>query len=486
VSAALARPAAIAGLIVFGLAVGGCAVGPNYVRPAAPAPLAYKEAEGWKQAEPSDAISRPDWWKAFGDPVLDGLEAQVAVSNQTLAQAEAAYRQAKALLDQQRASLFPTVTLNGSGLRSQQGLGALGAPASAAAALASVTKPINTYSTSLGLSWDVDLWGRIRRSIEAAHANAQASAGDLANATLSAQALVAADYVQLREADEEKRLIDQTVKAYADNLRLVSSQLKAGVAARSAVLAAQSQWESAQASSDDLIRTRAQLEHAIAVLVGKAPADFAIAPAAWNPDTPPMPVSMPSSLLERRPDIAAAERRVKAANAQIGVNVAGYFPNVSVSGQYGFSSQVLNQLFNAANRNWSLGAGAAETVFDAGATMAKVRGARATYDASVANYRQTVLTAFQQVEDNVVALRVLAAQYGHDQRASAEADEAETLATMQYQAGTTDYTAVVVAQNTALAARRAAVQAARNRQVALVDLVQAMGGGWAAQQLASK
>ena len=485
-SAAMARPAAIAGLIVFGLGLGGCAVGPNYARPAAPTPVAYKEADGWKQAEPSDAISRPDWWKAFGDPVLDGLEAQVVVSNQTLAQAEAAYRQAKALLDQQRASLFPTITLNGSGLRSQEGLGALGAPSSEAAALASVTKPINTYATSLGLSWDVDLWGRIRRSIEAAHANAQASAGDLANATLSAQTLVAADYVQLREADEEKRLVDQTVKAYADNARLASSRLKAGVATRGDVLAAQSQLESTQASSDDLVRTRALLEHAIAVLVGKAPADFAIAPAAWNPDTPPMPVSLPSSLLERRPDIAAAERRVKAANAQIGVNVAGYFPNVSVNGQYGFSSQVLDQLFNAANRNWSLGASAAETVFDAGATMAKVRGARAAYDASVANYRQTVLAAFQQVEDNIVALRVLDTEYGHDQRASLAADEAETLATMQYQAGTTDYTAVVVAQNTALAARRAAVQAARNRQVALVDLVSALGGGWTAQQLASR
>ncbi len=290
-SAATARPAAIVGLIVFGLGLGGCAVGPNYSRPAVTAPVAYKEADGWKQAEPSDAISRPDWWKAFGDPVLDGLEAQVVVSNQTLAQAEAAYRQAKALLDQQRASLFPTVTLNGSGLRSQEGLGALGAPTSEAALLSSVTKPINTYSTGLGLSWDVDLWGRIRRSIEAADANAQASAGDLANATLSAQTMIAADYFQLREADEEKRLLDQTVKAYADILRLAQGRLKAGVSPRSDVLAAESQLESTQASSDDLVRTRALLEHAIAVLVGKAPADFAIAPAAWNPQTPPAPVS---------------------------------------------------------------------------------------------------------------------------------------------------------------------------------------------------
>lgn len=483
-SAAKVRPAVVIGLIAGVL--GGCAVGPNYKRPAVSAPAAYKEAEGWKPAEPSDAVARPDWWKAFGDPVLDGLEAQVAVSNQTLAQAEAAYRQAKALLDQQRASLFPTVTLNGEAQRYQEGLGELGAPTSEAAVLSSLTKPVNTYTASLGLSWDVDLWGKIRRSIEAAHATAQASAGDLANATLSAQTLVAADYFQLREADEEKRLLDQTVKAYADNVRLAQDRLKAGVSPRTDVLSAESQLETAQASADDLVRTRAQLEHAIAVLVGKAPADFAIAPAAWNPETLPMPASLPSSLLERRPDIAAAERRVKAANAEIGVNVAGYFPDVSVSGQYGFTSEILNQLFNAANRNWSLGASAAETVFDAGATMAKVRGARAGRDAAVANYRQTVLAAFQQVEDNIVALRVLDTEYGHDQRASAEADEAERLANMQYQAGTTDYTTVVVAQNTALAARRAAVQAARDRQVALVDLISALGGGWSAQQLASR
>ena len=486
VSAAMNRPVTVVGLFALGLVLGGCAVGPNYARPAVTTPVAYKEAGGWKQAEPSDAISRPDWWKAFGDPVLDDLEARVLVSNQTLAQSEAAYRQAKALLDQQRASLFPSVNLSGSGVRSQTGLGALGVTEPPGVVLpSSLTSPVNTYSTSLGLSWDLDLWGRIRRSIEAARANAQASAGDLANATLSAQALVAADYFQLREADEEKRLIDETVKDYADNVRLAANRLKAGVAARSDELAAESQLQSAQASAVDLVRIRAQLEHAIAVLVGKAPADLAITPAPWNAATPQMPVSLPSTLLERRPDIAAAERRVKAANAQIGVNAAGYFPDLSVSGQYGFTAAALDRFFNAANNSWSIGANVAQTVFDAGATSAKVRQARTAYDAATANYRQTVLTAFQQVEDNIAALRVLDTEYGFDQAASREADEAETLANLQYQAGTTDYTAVVVAQNTALTARRTALQAARSRWVALVDLIQAFGGGWKVQQLAS-
>ena len=481
------RPAAFVGLIALGLALSGCAVGPNYARPSARAPLAYKEAEGWKQAEPSDAISRPDWWTAFGDPVLDGLEAQVAVSNQTLAQAEAAYRQAKALLDQQRASLFPSVKLNGAAVRSQTGLGALGVTQAPGELLPpSLTSPINSYSTSLGLSWDVDLWGRIRRQIEAAHADAQASAGDLANATLSAQAMVAADYFQLREADEEKRLIDETVKGYVDDVRLASSRLKAGVAARSDVLAAETQLKSAEGSAVDLLRTRAQLEHAIAVLVGKAPADLTIAVAAWNPQTPPLPVSLPSTLLERRPDIAAAERRMKSANAQIGVNVAGYFPDLAVSGQYGFTSAALGPIFNAANSSWSIGAGAAQTLFDAGATSAKVRQARAAYDAAVGNYRQTVLSAFAQVEDNIAALRVLDAEYDLDLAASREADEGETLANEQYRVGATDYTAVVVAQNTALTARRTTLQTARTRLVALVDLIQAFGGGWSARQLAGK
>jgi NodT family efflux transporter outer membrane factor (OMF) lipoprotein len=472
---------ALAAAAALGLALSGCAVGPNYKRPAVATPPIFKEAEGWKPAEPADAAPRHEWWKAFGDPVLDELEAKVLVSNQTLAQSEAAYRQAKGLLDQQRATLFPTVNLNGQAIRSQSPSGFT----SSAGQISVQAKPIDTYVTNLGLSWDVDLWGRIRRSIESAHANADASAGDLASATLTQQALLADDYFQLREADEEKRLIDQTVKAYGENLRIAEAMFKSGVGPRTDVLSAQTALESAQGQALGLVKTRAQLEHAIAVLVGAPPAELSIAPASWNPTLPAVPTTMPSALLERRPDIAAAERRVKAANAQVGVSIAGYFPDVAVSGQYGFTSAMLGQLFKAAANNWSLGASAAETVFNAGATGAKVRQARAARDAAVASYRQTVLTAFSQVEDNIAALRVLESQYAIDQSASREADEAEDLTNKQYKTGAVGFTAVVVAQNTALAARRTAIQASRDRLVTLVDLIHALGGGWAVQQLAS-
>ena len=477
------RLSAIAGV---GLVLCGCAVGPNYRPPAATPkgvamPSAYKEAEGWTQAAPSDAVSRQDWWKVFGDPVLDSLEAKVVVSNQTLAQSEAAYRQGKALLDQQRASLFPTVVLSGGGTQSQSPTGFTNN-----GALATGSKPVDIYSTSLGLTWDVDVWGRIRRQIEAAHATAQADAADLANATLSAQTLLAAYYFQLREADAEKRLIDETVKGYADNLRIAQARSKAGTGPLSDELSAQSQLKTTQAQAVDLVKTRAQLEHAIAVLVGEAPADLTIQIAEWNPVVPAVPVSVPSTLLERRPDIAAAERRMKAANAGVGVSEAGYFPDISVSGQYGFTSTVLKQLVNAHNNLWSIGASGVETLFNAGATGAKVRQARAAYDAAVANYRETVLTAFQGVEDNIAALRVLQAEYELEQAASEEADHAEDLINKQYKVGAVDYTTVVVQQNLALNARRTALQTAKNRLVAMVDLVSAFGGGWSATQLARK
>jgi len=468
-------------LAAASLVLTGCAIGPNYRRPAAmpgaaPTPAAFKEAEGWTQAAPSDAVSRQDWWKVFNDPVLDGLEAQVVVSNQNLAQAEAAYRQARGLLDQQRAALFPTVNLTGSGTRSQSPSGFTGAGGS----LAPAARPINIFSTAVGGSWDIDVWGRIRRQIESAHAKAQADAADLANATLSAQAQVAADYFQLREADEEKRLLDETAKGYADNLRIAQIRTKAGTAPLSEELTAQAQLNSTQALAADLVRTRALLEHAIAVQLGKAPADLTIPAATWSPVVPAVPVSLPSTLLQRRPDIAAAERRMKAANALIGVNEAGYFPDVLVSGQYGFTSTVFNTLVNAANNSWSIGGAGVENLFNAGATGAKVRQARAAYDAAVAGYRGTVLTAFQQVEDNIAALRVLGSEYELDLAASQEADRAEDLTNKQYQVGTIDYTTVVVNQNTALAARRTVLQTARTRLVALVTLVQALGGGWSA------
>ncbi len=477
-------PASLAGLTALGLVLAGCAVGPDYKRPAAmphsaPPPVAFKEADGWKQAAPSDAITRKDWWKVFNDPVLNDLEAKVLVSNQNLAQSEAAYRQAIATWDQQRASLFPTVTGTGSGTKSESPAGFT----NAAGALGGA-RPTNTYTARVGLTWDLDIWGKIRRSIEAARSNAQASAGDLANATLSAQALLAADYFQLRQADEAKRLLDQTVKGYAEDLRIAQNRFNVGVGARSDVLTAQSQLESAQTSAVDIVRTRQQLEHAIAVLVGEAPANLSIQLTTWNPEVPPVPVSLPSALLERRPDIAAAERRMQSASAQIGVNIAAYFPDLSISGQYGFQSSTFQRLINASANSWSYGATLTQTLFDAGAISAKVRNARAAYDASVANYRQTVLTAFSGVEDNIAALRVLQSEADLAVAASRDADEAERIANNQYQAGQIDFTSVVVAQTTALNARRTVITTASSRLTALVDLVQAFGGGWSATELA--
>jgi NodT family efflux transporter outer membrane factor (OMF) lipoprotein len=477
-------PASIAGLTALSLVLAGCAVGPNYQRPAAmphnaAPPAAFKEADGWKQAAPSDAISRKDWWKVFNDPVLNDLEAKVLVSNQNLAQSEASYREALATLEQTRATIFPTITGTGGGTRSESPAGFT----NSAGALGGA-RPITTYTARLGLTWDLDLWGKIRRSIEAAQSNAQASAGDLANATLSAQALLATDYFQLRQADEAKRLLDATVKGYAEDLRIAQNRYNVGVGARSDVLSAQTQLESAQTSAVDLVRTRQQLEHAIAVLVGEAPANLTVQQADWKPDVPPVPISLPTVLLQRRPDIAAAERRMQSASAQIGVQTAAYFPDLSISGQYGFQASTLQRLISASSNSWSYGATITQTIFDAGAISAKVRNAKAAYDASVASYRQTVLTAFQGVEDQIAALRVLQTEADIATAASRDADEAERIANNQYQAGQIDFTSVVVAQNTALNARRTLLTTQGNRLTALVDLVQAFGGGWSDTELA--
>lgn len=504
------RPfAPFAALTAVGLFLSACAVGPNYTRPTATvsgnAPAAFKEAEGWKLAEPSDTAPRADWWTLFNDPVLNDLEAKVVVNNQNLAAAEASYRQARAILDQQRATLFPSVNLSASATRSKSAASGSSLGTTTGTSTSTTTgsttttttngaitgstagRQIETYTTRLGATWDIDVWGRIRRTVEAASANAQASAADLANATLSAQVLLAVDYIQLREADEEKRLIDATVKGYADNLRIANNRYNVGVGSRSDVLTAQTQLQTAQASAVDLLRTRSNLEHAIAVLTGQPPASLSLAQApSWSLNMPAVPVSMPASLLERRPDVAAAERRVKSANAQIGVQTAGYFPDITLSGQYGFTSTVLERLFNSASNSWSLGANLAQTVFDAGATSARVRQARAAYDAAVANYRQTVLTAFQGVEDNIAAMRVLEAEYNLQLAASQNADEAEKIVNNQYAAGQVDYTTLVVAQNTALSARRTTIQSARNRMIVLVDLISALGGGWNQTQIASK
>ena len=468
------RPAARALVLLLSTALAACAVGPNYKRPSVTTTPAFKEAEGWTPARPADGVAKGDWWSVFGDPALDGLEKKVEVSNQNLAAAEAAYREARALVAEDRATLFPTVDLTGAATRTGRG----------AAATPGAPKTANSFQASLGASWAVDVWGRIRRTIEGAKASAQASAADLANARLTAQSELAADYFQLRVTDVQKALLVDTVDQYTRSLKITQNQYNAGVAAKSDVLTAQTQLTNAQASLVDLDRTRTQMEHAIAVLTGQPPAALTlVADPNWTPPPSPTPVELPSTLLQRRPDIAAAERLAANANAQIGVQTAGYFPALTLTGNYGFNATVLSSLFKASNATWSIGGNVAQTVFDAGATSARVRQARAAYDQSVAQYRQTVLTAFQQVEDQLAAARVLQDEEHYRVEAAQEAAQAAQIALNQYKAGQVAYTNVAVAQATALSARQALATLQGQRLAAAVSLIEALGGGWSTADL---
>jgi NodT family efflux transporter outer membrane factor (OMF) lipoprotein len=457
----------------------GCAVGPDYYRPTAANPPAFKEAQGWTAAVPQDGVDRGDWWTLFNDPVLNDLEAKVNINNQNLKASEAAYRQARALVAQDRASLFPSLDLTGSGTRSKSSTGSLAGRTTTAGFSGG---PTNSYQAALGASWEPDLWGKLRRTVENAKDTAQASDADLANARLSAQSELATDYVQLRLADANKALLSATVDAYARSLQITQNQYKVGVAAKSDVLQAKTQLETTQASLVDVDSQRASAEHAIAMLTGVAPAELTIAPIAdWAPQPPPTPVGLPSTLLQRRPDVAGAERRAAAANALIGVQIAGYFPDLTLSGSYGFGSDALATLFKSSNAAWSYGGSVAQTVFDAGATSAKVRGARAGYDEAVATYRQTVLTAMQQVEDALAAARVLQNEAAIRQSASADADQAEKIVLNQYKAGQVAYTSVVVAQATALSARESLLTIQGQRVTNSVSLIAALGGGWSSK-----
>jgi NodT family efflux transporter outer membrane factor (OMF) lipoprotein len=465
-------------LLAASSALSACMVGPNYQRPSTQAQAipAYKEAPaGWSPANPSDAADRRDWWTVFNDPVLNDLEQRVQISNQTLKASEAAYRQAEALVSEQRAALWPTISLTGSADRSGGGGASVGSGTSAG-------RSGNSFHVGASGSWEPDLWGGIRRTIANAKDNAQASAADLANARLSAQTSLALDYIQLRQLDEQKRILDATVEAYARSLTVTQNKYAAGVAAKSDVLSAQTQLTNAQASNTDLIQQRAKLEHAIAILTGRAPAEVTIDPAPWTLVTPGIPPGVPSTLLERRPDIAAAERRAAAANEQIGVNTAAYFPNVTLTGQYGFASSELGNLFSASSSAWSIGASAAETIFDAGARKARVKESRAAYDQAVANYRQAVLTGLGEVEDNLAAQRVLAVEQTQRDAALTAASQNERIVANQYNAGQVDYTAVVVAQTSALNARQTALQNQASQLGAAVDLISALGGGWTVSQ----
>lgn len=448
------------------LVLAGCAVGPRYDQaPAVDTPAAFKEGRGeWIKAAPADTLERGPWWQLFNDPVLNELAAKVEVSNQNVAAAVAAYAQARALVAEQRASLFPTVTLDGGANRS----GGRGA-----------TAERTSYSVNIGGSWEPDVWGRLRRGVDSARAGEQASAADLAAARLSAQGELAVNYFSLREQDAQRALLAQTITGYQRSLQIATNRYNAGIVARTDVLQAQTQLANAQAQLLGLERQRAQLEHAIAVLVGQAPANFSLA-ATPNPvlTVPDVPLDVPSALLQRRPDIAAAERRVAQANEQIGIAQSAYYPSLRLSGSAGLGAASIGDLFSASSLVWALGLSAAQTIFNAGATGARVEGARAGLDEAAARYRQTVLAAFQDVEDQLVASRILGQQLALRQQATAAADQVEQQVLNRYQAGQVNYTEVINAQVTAQNARGNLVQLQADRQVAAVALIQSLGGGW--------
>lgn len=479
---AAARLPVMAGVALLAAALSAsCAVGPNYHRPSAPVPQRFKEAEGWKPAEPREAASGSDWWSVYGDATLDSLEQQVEVSNQTLKASEAAWREAVALVSQARAGLLPVIAVTANGTRSG-GPGA-GANVGAGAAAAPVSHPKDQFELAGTGSWDIDIWGRIRRTIESDVADARASEADLAGARLSAQAQLAADYIALRVADEQQHLLDETVEAYKRSLEITRNQYHVGVVAKVDVITAETQLDGAESQRIAVGVTRATLEHAIAVLIGKAPGDFALSPATLGATVPVVPIGVPSALLERRPDIAAAERRMAAANARIGIAVSAYFPDLTLNGSFGYASSVVSGLVKAPNNLWSFGGSAADTLLDFGARPAQVRQARAAYDAAVANYRQAVLAAFQQVEDQLATLRILEQQVRVQEETVKSANLAVQLTLNQYKAGTVAYTAVITAQTIALADAQTLLNIRQSRLTATVALIEALGGGWNAAAL---
>jgi NodT family efflux transporter outer membrane factor (OMF) lipoprotein len=461
-------------------ALAGCAVGPNYHRPALSVAPAYRE-QGWTPAQPADLSPRGDWWTLFNDPTLNALEAKVAINNQNVAAAEAAYRNSEALVREQRSQLFPTLDLGGSGTRSGAGGSGAATVVGSSVVAAGGRGSTNLYRADASASWAPDIWGRIRRQIESARGAAQASQADLAGAILSAQGSLATDYLDLRYDDAQIALLTQTVANYEKSLRITENQYNAGITAHSDLLQAQAQLETTRAQLIDLQRSRAAFEHAIAVLIGQTPETFSIAAEPnWAPSVPEIPAGLPSKLLQRRPDVASAERRAAAASAQIGVAVAAYFPDLTLSGSYGFSAGELGHLFSASNSLWSFGASAAQTLFEGGLRGAQVSAARASYDEAVATYRQTALAAFQDVEDQLAGTRVLVQEYDHRKRAADAASAAATMVLNQYREGQVDYTSVVTAQNTALSDQLSVLQTANMRQTTAVALVQALGGGWQA------
>ena len=466
---------------VGSMLLGACAMGPDYQRPAMQTPAAFKETLDWKIATPKDELPRGQWWSAFGDRELDALIEQVSVSNQSLKVSEARYRQAQALMQSARSAYLPTVSANVSATRSR----------AASARSAGSNDAVTNYNLTANAGWELDLWGRIRRTVESNDASAQASAADLEAARLSLQAELANSYFQLRVNDAQKQLFVDTITAYQKSLELTKNRYAVGVAGKVDVVQAEAQLFSAQAQAIDLGVQRAQLEHAIAVLIGKTPADFSLrtieasggTSVDWKVAMPVVPVGLPSTLLERRPDIAAAERRAASANAQIGVAKAAYFPSLSLSASGGFTSPTLSNWISAPNRFWSLGPSLAETLFDFGKRAALSDQAVASYDQNVATYRQTVLEAFQDVEDNVATLRILEQEAKVQTEAVRAARESVTLTINQYKAGTVSYLSVVTVQTALLSNERTEVGLLGRRLGATVGLIRALGGGWSAADL---
>jgi NodT family efflux transporter outer membrane factor (OMF) lipoprotein len=454
------------------LLLSGCAVGPDYKRPDAPISAEFKEAnDAWKQAQPRDEIARGTWWEIFGDPLLNELVAKVDVSNQSLAASEAQFRQAQAAINAARAPFFPTLDGNASITRSRSPTGVVGGTTAG--------RIITQRSAGVTANWELDLWGRIRRGIESAEASAGASAGDLASARLSLQAQLVTNYFALRLLDVQKQLLDDTVAAFRKSLELTNNRYNVGVAAKADVVQADAQLKSTLAQGVDLGVQRAQLEHAIAVLTGVAPSQLAIAPQpTYNAELPMIPPALPSALLERRPDVAAAERRMAAANAQVGVSKAAWFPQLTLGASYGFRGADAATLFTAPSHFWSFGPALAMSLFDAGLRRAQTAQAMAAYDATVANYRQTALTALADVEDNLAALRVLEEEAKLEQDAVDAARQSLELTVNQYKAGTVSFLNVVTVQAQLLAEERNAVNLVNRRLAATVALVRALGGGW--------
>jgi len=477
-----------------------CTVGPSYHPPSDAAPASYKEqpaadatptaASGWKPAQPQDDAIRGNWWELFGDPQLNALEARVNVSNQTIASAFAAFQQARTLVSQARSQYFPTLSVSPSVTRSRQ---PLGASASSATTLNTTTggqassngSTYTEYSLPFDASWTPDLWGRVRNTVKGNVAAAQASAADLANTRLTAQAELAVDYYQLRAQDALVQLLDATVAAYQQSLTLTQALYETGIDDDEAVAQAQVQLQLTQAQATNLAIARAQYEHAIALLVGQPASTFSIAaePGPLNVALPAVPVSVPSQLLERRPDIAASERLMAQANAQIGVATSAYYPTLTLSAAAGFESSSLSKWLTWPYRFWSVGPTLSETLFDAGLRRATVQQYQAAYDEAVANYRQTVLTAFGQVEDNLAALRILASEIGQQDQAVSSAQRLLDIATERYRLGIDPYLDVITAQATLLSARQTAVTLRLQQLTDVVQLIEALGGGWDSSQL---